>query len=176
MLDLQAYEEGVGVFLSTVTNSLDAKGRVSVPADFRAVIDGSAFDGVIVWKSFDGTYLEGGGINLLEDYMRSLEMMDYYDEGRIALQRAIFSESRRLPFDSGGRISLPKDLHEYAELNGKVTFVGLGRRFEIWSPQAHEARSEDMRRLARENRHRLKPVRQALGVGSSGYGTGGSDQ
>jgi len=90
--------------------------------------------------------------------MRALETLDYYDEGRIALQRAIFAESRRLPFDSGGRISLPKDMHEYAELNGKITFVGLGRRFEIWSPQAHEARATDMRRLARENRHRLKPA------------------
>lgn len=146
------------MFLSTVTNTLDAKGRVSVPADFRAVVGGSAFDGIIVWPSFDGAYLEGGGIALLEDYQRSLETLDYYDEGRVALQRAIFAESRRLPFDSGGRVSLPKDLHEYAGLNGKVTFVGLGRRFEIWSPQAHDERSAAMRELARENRHRLKPV------------------
>lgn len=156
------------MFLSTATNSLDAKGRVSVPADFRAVVahtsGADSFDGIIVWPSFDGPYLEGGGLALLRDYERSLETMDYYDEGRIALQRAIFAESRRLPFDSGGRVSLPKDLHEYAGLNGKVTFVGLGRRFEIWSPQAHQARSEEMRRLARENRHRLKPVQKPDGV------------
>ncbi len=156
------------MFLSTVTNNMDAKGRVSVPSDFRTVIEGSTFDGVIVWKSFDGPYLEGGGLSLLEDYMRALEALDYYDEGRIALQRAIFAESRRLPFDSGGRISLPKDMHEYAGLNGKITFVGLGRRFEIWSPQAHEARSKDMRRLARENRHRLKPAGPNLASQSGG--------
>ena len=52
------------MFLSTVTNSLDAKGRVSVPADFRSVIGESGredgFDGIIVWPSFDGAYLEGG--------------------------------------------------------------------------------------------------------------------
>ena len=146
------------MFLSTVTNSLDAKGRVSVPADFRNVVVNSSFDGIIVWPSFDGAYLEGGGIALLEDYQKSLDRIDHYDEGRIALQRAIFAASRPLSFDSGGRVSLPKDLHEYAGLNGKVTFVGLGRRFEIWSPKALEAQNENIRKLARENRHRLKPV------------------
>jgi len=146
------------MFLSTVTNSLDAKGRVSVPADFRNVVANSAFDGIIVWPSFDGPYLEGGGIALLEDYQKSLDRIDHYDEGRIALQRAIFAASRPLSFDGGGRVSLPKDLHEYAGLNGKVTFVGLGRRFEIWSPKALEAQNENIRKLAKENRHRLKPV------------------
>ena len=155
------------MFLSSATNTLDAKGRVSVPADFRAVVTQSDFDGIIIWPSFDGAYLEGGGIALLQDYQRSLETLDYYDEGRIALQRAIFAESRRLPFDSGGRVSLPKDLHEYAGLNGKVMFVGLGRRFEIWSPAAYTERTENVRQLARENRHRLKPVARDMLGGSS---------
>ena len=153
------------MFLATITNSLDANGRVSVPADFRNVVANSNFDGIIVWPSFDGAYLEGGGIALLEDYQKSLDHIDHYDEGRIALQRAIFAASRPLSFDSGGRVSLPKDLHEYAGLNGKVTFVGLGRRFEIWSPKALEAQNENIRKLARENRHRLKPV-----LGNNGGG------
>jgi len=146
------------MFLSTVTNSLDAKGRVSVPADFRNVVAGSSFDGIIIWPSFDGKYLEGGGMSLLEDYQNSLDRTDHYDAGRMALQRAIFAASRPLSFDSGGRVSLPKDLHEYAGLNGKVTFVGLGRRFEIWSPDALEAQSGNVQELARESRHLLKPV------------------
>lgn len=146
------------MFLATVTNNLDAKGRVSVPAEFRAVAARSEFDGIIVWPSFDGPYLEGGGQALLEAYERSLDQMDYYDEGRIALQRAIFAESRRLPFDSGGRVSLPKELADYAGLNGRITFVGLGRKFEIWNPDAHQEHSVKMRAIAREHRHRLKPV------------------
>ena len=70
----------------------------------------------------------------------------------------IFASSRQLAFDGGGRVSLPKDLHEYAGLNGKVTFVGLGRRFEIWSPKALEDRKEGLLALARESRHLLKTV------------------
>ena len=156
------------MFLSSVTNKVDAKGRVSVPADFRAVVSKSQFDGIVVWPSFDGKYLEGGGMDLMEEYQHSLDALDYYDEGRIALQRAIFAASRPLQFDTGGRISLPKDLHDYAELNGHVTFVGLGRRFEIWSPAAHEKRAEAMRELAKENRHRLRPVPRSVATPNMG--------
>lgn len=148
------------MFLSTTTNNLDAKGRVSVPSDFRSVVVDSGFDGIVVWPSFDGDYLEGGGIALLEEYEVSLQSIDYYDEGRMALQRAIFAESRKLAFDSGGRVSLPKEMAEYAGLNGQATFVGLGRRFEIWHPDAYDSHVGDVRKLARENRNRLRSVRR----------------
>ena len=152
------------MFLSRSTNTLDAKGRISVPADFRSVVsaksqgDIDSFDGIIVWPSFDGPYLEGGGIALLKDYQALLENMDPYDDARIAFERAIFAESRRLSFDANGRVSLPKELAEYAQLNGQVTFIGLGRRFEIWSPKNYEALAVNAREMARENRHRLRLV------------------
>ncbi|MBC6402653.1 MAG: division/cell wall cluster transcriptional repressor MraZ [Hyphomonadaceae bacterium] len=149
------------MFLSTTTNNLDAKGRVSVPSDFRAVVGDGNFDGIIVWPSFDGPYLEGGGIALIEDYARSLKTMDYYDEARDNLQRAIFAESRRLSFDSGGRVTLPKDLAEYANLSGSATFVGLGEKFEIWNTQDHEAKRAEVRAKAREYRNRLVSLEKA---------------
>lgn len=152
------------MFLSMFTNNRDAKGRVSVPSEFRAVITAQSvgrdapFDGIIVWPSFNGPYLEGGGEELFEAYQASVDAMDYYDPARDAMEQAIFAESRRLAFDSGGRVSLPNELADYAGLNGRITFVGLGRRFEIWSPEAHAARASEMRKIAFDNRHRLKPV------------------
>jgi MraZ protein len=59
------------MFVSTTTNGIDAKGRVSVPADFRATVSGQGFAGIYVWRSpFNGPFLEGGGQRLLEDYSR----------------------------------------------------------------------------------------------------------
>lgn len=146
------------MFLSTTTNNLDAKGRISVPADFRSVIDVDRFDGVIVWPSVNGDYLEGGDMALLESYQRSLDNVDPMDEQREWLELSIFAASRRLSFDGGGRITLPKDLVQFAGLNDKATFVGLGRRFQIWEPASHDARLSDVRRLAKESRGLLKPV------------------
>ena len=152
------------MFLSTTTNNRDAKGRVSVPADFRAVITAQsvgkegAFDGIIVRPSFSGECLEGGGEQLFEAYRASINALDYFDPNREAMEQAIFGESRRLPFDSGGRVSLPHELADMFGFNGRVTFVGLGDRFEIWPPEAHELRAIEMRKRASENRHLLRPV------------------
>ena len=153
------------MFLSRATNTLDSKGRISVPADFRAVVGDGTFDGIIVWPSFDGAYLEGGGIALLQDYQILLENMDPYDDARIAFERALFAEARRLSFDANGRVTLPKELADYADLSGQATFIGLGRRFEVWNPKKYEAKSEEARKMARENRHRLKLAPRPAGAG-----------
>lgn len=144
------------MFLSTTSNGVDAKGRVSVPADFRSVVRGGPFDGIIVWPSFDGPYLEGGGQALLERYQALIEEMDPYDEARIAFERAIFGAAKPLAFDSNGRVTLPKELIDHAQLDGKATFVGLGSRFEIWSPAAYEAHKSSAQAFAKDNKRSLR--------------------
>ncbi|MHA6287227.1 division/cell wall cluster transcriptional repressor MraZ [Maricaulis sp. CAU 1757] len=144
------------MFLSTTSNGVDAKGRVSVPADFRAVVRGGPFDGIIVWPSFDGPYLEGGGQALLERYQALIEDMDPYDEARVAFERAIFGAARPLNFDANGRVTLPKEFIDHAGLDGKATFVGLGSRFEIWQPDAYEEHKSTAQSFARDNKRSLR--------------------
>ena len=149
------------MFLSSTTNALDAKGRVSVPASFRATCSGSGYDGIVVWPSLDGDYLEGGDLSILGYYQGALDQMDMYDEGREALELVIFGESEKLGFDSTGRISLPQAFRDHAGLDGKVTFIGRGRKFEIWNAEKHDMRKAALREKARLNRHRMKPVQTA---------------
>ncbi len=150
------------MFLSRVTNALDAKGRVSVPADFRAVIANAndkelgSFDGIIVWPSLGGPWLEGGGMALMREYQDLLDNMDPYDDDRIVFERTIFGESRRLAFDANGRVSLPKDLADHAGLDKQVSFVGLGRRFEILNPKDCEIKFQQARAKVQQNPHRLR--------------------
>lgn len=146
------------MFLSSTTNSLDAKGRVSVPANFRSHCTASGFEGVVIWPSLDGAYLEGGDLSVLTHYQGMLDRMDMYDDGREALELVIFGESEKLGFDSTGRISLPAKFREHAGLDARVTFVGRGRKFEIWDELSHESRRDGLREKAIANRHRMKPI------------------
>ena len=146
------------MFLSCTINNLDAKGRVSVPASFRSHCSISGFEGVVLWPSLDGAYLEGGDVSVLAHYQEMLERMDPYDEGREALELVIFGESEKLSFDSTGRVSLPSHFREHAGLSGKVTFIGRGRKFEVWNADRHESRRVALREKARANRHRMKPA------------------
>lgn len=146
------------MFLSSTTNVLDTKGRLSVPSNFRTYCSESGFDGVVLWPSLDGAYLEGGDLTVLSHYQQMLDLMDMYDPGREALELVIFGESEKLGFDSTGRISLPAKFRDHAGFSDKVTFVGRGRKFEIWDEAAHEARRSELRETAVANRHRMKPV------------------
>ena len=149
------------MFLATATNALDAQGRISVPADFRAVVGDGGFEGSVVWPSVHGAFLEGGGMALLHDYQNLIDNMDPYDDARMAFERSIFAESRRLSCDGTGRVTLPKDLAEYAGLTKTATFIGLGRRFEIWNPDSYKSQADAARQMARENKHRLRLVGNA---------------
>ena len=148
------------MFLYTTENGIDAKGRVSVPASFRTAVAQDPLNGVYVWPSFNGPFLEGCGQPLMDEFAEALDEMDIYDERRMAIERMILGGARALSFDSTGRISIPKDFAEYAGLENKAAFVGLGKRFEIWSPEAiAEQRRRDLD-TARENKSALKPPRR----------------
>ena len=146
------------MFLSSTTNGLDAKGRVSVPANFRAHCSASGYDGVVLWPSLDGAYLEGGDLSVLSHYQGMLDRLDMYDAGREALEVVIFGESEKLGFDSTGRIGLPSSFRQHAGLHSRVTFVGRGRKFEVWDEALHESRRAELRDTALANRHRMRPV------------------
>ena len=147
------------MFLGTHIVGVDAKGRASVPAPFRALLrfgqGGGGEDGrgrVYVWPSYRGAFLEGGDLGLLAKYQAALSARGEFDDLRDDLDYAIFGEARALDLDETGRASLPEDLRAHAQLNGKAAFVGLSERFEIWSPALLDARIAEARAKAAEKR------------------------
>ncbi len=88
----------------------------------------------------------------MEEIGRRLEHFDLFSEEQDDLATAIFGESVHLHFDGEGRVMLPEDLIEYAGLGEQATFVGLGRKFQIWSPQAFAERKKAAHEQVRERR------------------------
>ncbi len=135
------------MFLSTSTNTIDTKGRISVPSPFRDALGGDA--AIYVWPSVRGDFLEGGGKALMKALQR--EIFDRVADGSLAPEVAeaqqvmLLGEARRLGYDKTGRIVLPEIFRDYANLSYAATFVGLGNRFQIWEPKAHETRKVAMR-------------------------------
>lgn len=148
------------MFVSTTTNGIDAKGRVSVPAEFRATVTAEGFSGIYVWPSFNGDFLEGGGSRLLESYADAIEEMDPYDDARTSFERVIFGGAKALMFDSTGRVSLPRPFLDHAGLSKSALFIGMGKRFEVWDPQAHEDRASHALKFAREHKGALRTTRR----------------
>jgi MraZ protein len=137
------------MFVGTHINGVDAKGRTSVPAVFRAALSGART--VFVWPSFPSPCLEGGGQALLESYARRLDNGGG-GELREDFEHAIFGDAHMLDFDQTGRMVLPEALRMHAGLAEQAAFVGLGPRFEIWNPARLEQRRAEARERAGQRR------------------------
>lgn len=145
------------LFVSNYTNRLDSKGRVSVPASFRAALSKDGFEGVYCYPSLDSSALDCGGNRLLQKITSLLEGLDPYSDEHDLLSTALYGASETLKLDQEGRIILSETLKAHAGIGSDVAFVGLGDKFQIWSPQRFQARFE-------EARERVRELRKLLGV------------
>ena len=88
----------MAVFLSTFANRVDKKGRVSVPATFRAALEQERSAGVILYPSFKHPFIEGCGDERIEQIAASIDALDAFSEEAENLQ-AILADSVRLTVD-----------------------------------------------------------------------------
>jgi MraZ protein len=131
----------MAVFLSSFVNRIDKKGRVSVPASFRAVL-GAEAPGIVLFRSLQYDALDGCSIAHLELLSQSLEKLDLAPEMYELIETTIFGGSVQVPFDSEGRITLPPQLASAVGITEEVAFVGRRKTFQIWDPAklaAHDA-------------------------------------
>ena len=138
-------------FVSTFENKIDSKGRVSVPASFRAVLERDAYKlgatgGIYCYPSLDAPALDAGGERLAQKIDGLLAGLPDYSDERDELSVALYGDVQVLAIDGDGRIVLPQELRAHARIDARVTFVGLGDKFQIWQPKEFNER----RRIARE--------------------------
>jgi len=121
-------------FVSNVTLRLDSKGRVSIPASFRAVLRRDGFDGLYCYPALASPAIDAGGNALMTEIEALIgRFTPYSDEGeRFAL--ALFGTSETLKVDGEGRVQLSESLKRHGGITEAVTFVGLGHKFQIWEP------------------------------------------
>ena len=137
------------MFLGDHQHTLDAKGRVSLPAKFRAQMTGK----IVVAKGLDDCLY----VYPADEYHRFVEGLlsgSDFDPRKRQLRRFFTTGAIETELDSAGRVSLPANLREYAGLAKDVAVTGNGNRIEIWDAQRWSAYSgettTDIESLAQE--------------------------
>ncbi|CAA7624688.1 Protein MraZ [Magnetospirillum sp. LM-5] len=148
----------MGLFLSTFVNKVDRKGRVSVPASFRATLSVQPFQGIIAYRSFAHACIEGCGMDFMERLSDSAQNLDAFSPEQDDLSALIFADARQLAWDPEGRILLPEDVMAHAGITESCAFVGKGQTFQIWEPESYRAAEAEIRARALANRPTL-PLR-----------------
>jgi MraZ protein len=136
-------------FTSRYTNKVDKKGRVSVPATFRAVLEDAGASVVYLKRNQTDGALDGLTEAFMDEIQERIDSFPIGSPERDALEDEYFADSVDIRFDPEGRILLTKDLMDFAGITDSALFVGLGRRFQVWNPEAYEARRANRSELAR---------------------------
>ena len=146
----------MALFVSTFINKVDKKGRVSVPASFRAALSQQSFQGIVVYPSFSHAAVEGCGMDFLEELAAATaSSYDLFSPEQDDLNTLIFSTSSQLAWDPEGRVVLPEDVLAHAGITEQAAFVGKGRTFQIWEPEALKTHQAEARARALVNRPQL---------------------
>jgi MraZ protein len=143
-------------FVATFVNRLDQKGRVSVPAPFRAVLAREGQEGLYCYPALDRPAIDAGGAKLQAAIATRLEPFETFSDDYETLSTAFYGESRILKVDPDGRVILPEEFRAYAGVADTAVFVGQGFKFQIWEPERFAERQ-------REARARLRSVTRGLG-------------
>ena len=146
-------------FVATFSNRLDSKGRVSIPALFRAVLAREGQGDVYCYPALDRPAIDGGGSRLQQAIADRLSVFETFSEDHESLATAFYGESRVLKVDPDGRVVLPEEFRAYAGIADTAVFVGQGFKFQIWEPERFAARQ-------RETREHLRSVTRGLGRGN----------
>jgi len=116
------------MFLGEYDHNLDDKGRLAIPARFRDDLG----DGVVITRGFEHCLMgfTRARWDLLAQQVSGLSL----GQGDARnIRRLLFSGAADIQLDRQGRILIPQNLREYADLGEQVVVAGLNTHFEIWA-------------------------------------------
>jgi len=123
------------IFQGEFHNSIDPKGRASVPAKFREVLTGAGDDYLVVTKNFEG------GLSAYPpaswDAIRERVTQLPAGPQKNATFRILLGPAVECSFDKQGRILIPPSLRVHAGLEKEIVLVGMSEKIDIYSQAAH---------------------------------------
>ncbi len=118
------------MFLGQYRHSIDEKGRLTIPARYRAELATGAY----ITQGFERNLLVYTTTSY-EHLAAQANMLSTTNPEAREVRRVIFGRASDVSLDSAGRILIPSFLREYAGLDSEAELVGGGVYFEIWRPQ-----------------------------------------
>lgn len=127
-------------------HKVDAKGRVSIPASFRRVLEAGDPNWqprenpelVIVYGDHRRSYLECYTMKAIDEVDDQIASLPRGSMERKMLQRLFHGQSFPTTVDETGRLVLPAKLRQKIELDNEAFFIAAGDTFQIWKPETYD--------------------------------------
>jgi len=130
-----------GAFVGSYTHSLDSKRRVTIPSDWREAAGNPTL------FILPGVNVKCLYVVTAREMAQRLEKVRAASVANVQAQiflRDFFSRSDRVTLDAQGRIRVKDELLELAGITNQMVLVGVGSRFELWSPESWKEQSSQL--------------------------------
>lgn len=128
------------MFRSRSSHTIDAKGRIIVPARFKGVIQANGCNEVVITLKAPCLYAF-----TMKKWMEiEKKLLALKEDNMVTFKRIFLGNASICSCDKQDRILIPKALRAYAELEKEIELVGQLERFEIWSKKAWELENEKL--------------------------------
>ncbi len=115
------------------------KGRVAIPTAFRRVLPPDSNEELFLNKGRDSTIEVHPSIEWENFEDNTLLRLNRFHPESLRLLRQIQGNVMPVKLDGQGRILIPGDFKQYANIKQEVVIIGIGNFFEIWNPENYEA-------------------------------------
>lgn len=148
----------MALFTGTHINRIDRKGRVSVPAAFRSALLKEDARVIAAFPSFTTRAIEACSAAILEELAEgSFSVYNFFGPNPDNLATQIFEFTEQMEWDPEGRVILPASFIAHCGIGEQVAFVGKGRFFQIWEPEALKAQRAADAALIAQNPPQMRP-------------------
>jgi len=124
-------------FTSEYECKLDAKGRLVLPSRIKAQLPPDGGDELVIRKGFEPCLILYPMVEFKKVFSRISGLNEFNEEYR-KLQRSFLSGVVTVELDNNGRLLIPKNMLQYAQLDKQATLIGTGSKVELWNPAVYE--------------------------------------
>ncbi len=121
-------------FTSEYECKLDTKGRLVLPAKFKASLPEVSTHELIIQKGFESNLILYPMLEYKKIHAK-ISALSEFDPEKRKFKRNFFKRITQVDLDNSGRILLPKSALAHAEIEKEAILIGMGNQIEIWNPQ-----------------------------------------
>jgi MraZ protein len=127
------------MFRGQFVHSIDAKGRISLPARFRDLLVASNEPRCVLTPALFDPCLHLYPMPAWEEFERRVSELPSFDANVVRIRRLYVSAAVECELDTAGRILIPPPLREKTKLDKDAVWAGMGRNLELWSKAEWDA-------------------------------------
>ena len=130
-------------FSAKYTASIDDKGRVVLPSSFKKSMGEEALKPVAIEMDIYSNCLNIYPEQYWNEKVKEIESrLNQFDEGDIELLEQFYENFTTVKMADNGRINIPADFLNHANLKKEVILVGMGKLIRLWDAAEYEQRKE----------------------------------